>query len=541
MTRWRWSRALRLVVCAVPAWLLAGCGDNTPQPVVGLDPGHATLRRLNRVEYNNTVRDLLGTAQAPADRFPLDETADGFDTVGEYLAFTGERAQSAEDAAAALVDELIALPPGDPRRGRILTCDLAPGDELTCARQILAGFARRAWRRQVTGDEIDDLVQVIDEAVAAGASPYEGLRSALTLVLISPHFLFHVETSPAPDSSDAQPLDDDQLAARLSYFLWSTMPDDDLFAAADAHTVASDLHAHVRRMLDDPRASALATEFAGQWLSLRSVAGFVADPDAFPTFTPELAAAAAQETTAFFGALVAQDLPVEALLLADFTFANARLGEDYGLDVAGEDLVRTSLVNTPRAGVLTQASFLMSTSLPSRTSPVKRGAWVLDRLLCAPPPPVPPDLPIPPLMVPPPGSTLRETLEEHRANPVCSPCHNVMDPIGLGLESFDAIGRYRTLDNGAAVDASGTLPTGQPFSGARELAALLAKDPRYATCAMQKMLTFAVGRPFSTPEGADYALALAGDAQARGKASWRGFIEAVATSAAFRTRRGVTP
>jgi hypothetical protein len=185
----------------------------------------------------------------------------------------------------------------------------------------------------------------------------------------------------------------------------------------------------------------------------------------------------------------------------------------------------------------------MSTSLPQRTSPVKRGAWVLDRLLCTPPPPVPANLEIPPLEVPPPGATLRQAQEEHRSNPVCAPCHNLMDPIGLGLENFDAIGRFRTMDNGAAVDASGTLPSGQTFSGARELAPLLAKDPQFAACVMQKLLTYAVGRPFSSGNAQGYAggmaaFAASGAGQA---ATWRRWITSVANSAAFRTRRGVAP
>jgi hypothetical protein len=242
----------------------------------------------------------------------------------------------------------------------------------------------------------------------------------------------------------------------------------------------------------------------------------------------------------FFDALLRENLPLEALMTGRFTFANARLAKHYGLAAAGSGFARVDLSGTPRSGVLTQTSVLLGTSLNSRTSPVKRGVWVLEQMLCEDPPPPPPDLPIPPLMVPPAGATIRQTLEAHRASPSCAACHTVMDPIGFGLENFDAIGTYRTMDNGVPVDASGVYD-GKSFVGAGELASLVAKDARFPKCVTEQLLTYAVGRSFRDAEASRYAEALAANWLAYGKGTWLTWIETVAMSEAFRTRPASTP
>lgn len=511
-------------------------------PNAKLDSGRTVMRRLTRIEYNNTVHELLSTALRPADVFVPDEVSEGFSSIGEYLAFSPLHAEQMETATAQLLDELFARPAGDAVRSQTLSCELKAGAEATCARTILSAFARRAYRRLATPAEIDSLLTLVDSA-RAGASYEIGLKAALQAVLLSPHFIYRVERDKAQPNA-ARPATDDELATRLSYFLWSSMPDAALFAAAEGKRLLGDggeLEHQLKRMLADPKAHALVSGFGAQWLKLgRLAAPLGVDLGAFPDYDDQLRVSAARETSLFFDALVRDNLPLESLLTADFTFADARLGKHYGLSVSDNVSVRTSLIGTPRRGILSQASMLMGSSLPTRTSPVKRGVWVLEQLLCATPPPPPANLMIPPLGKPAAGSTLRQTLEQHRQDPTCAGCHAVMDPLGFGLENFDAVGHFRDADNGVKVDASGVYPGGKRFVGVEELAPLVAQDPRFSSCVAKHLLAYAVGRSFQTSDGAAYAEALATDAVSSGKARWLSFIESIALSEAFRTRSGDT-
>jgi Protein of unknown function (DUF1592)/Protein of unknown function (DUF1588)/Protein of unknown function (DUF1595)/Protein of unknown function (DUF1587)/Protein of unknown function (DUF1585) len=517
--------------------------SSTTSAPAGLDAGRSVMRRLTRFEYNNTVRDLLGTMARPADAFPADEVSEGFASIGEYLAFSPLHAEQMEAASAQLIDELFARPPSDPARSLTLSCTLEPGAEASCARKILETFARRAYRRVPEAAEIDALMTLVDSA-RAGETYETGLKAALQAVLLSPHFIYRVERDKQQPSAE-RPATDDELATRLSYFLWSSLPDDALFEAAASKRLLGDgaeLSRQLQRMLADPKASALVTNFGAQWLKLGRLANPLGvDATAFPTYDDQLRVSAAQETELFFDAMLRNNLPLASLLTADFTFADARLGQHYGLSVSGSDLLRTSLAGTPRRGILTQASVLLGTSLPTRTSPVKRGVWVLEQLLCVDPPPPPANVTIPPLATPAAGATLRQTLEAHRQNPTCAGCHAVMDPLGFGLENFDAIGRYRDSENGVVVDASGVYADGQKFVGAGELATLVAADKRFASCVTQQLLTYAVGRSFRTADGAAYAAALTDGALAAGQGQWLSWIRNIATSVAFRTRSGDTP
>lgn len=497
------------------------------------------LRRLNRVEYNNTVRDLLGTSLRPADKLPDEAAVEGFDTNGEALTIGVAHIGTFEAAANQLIDELYALPASDERRSKVLVCQPAAGSETTCAQQIFSTFARRAFRRPVVQAEIDRLLQLVDELKTAGETYENAIKAALTSFLVSPHFLFMVEKGELGPGV-VKPLDDHELATRLSYFLWSTMPDAELFSAADAATLAKDpakLSDEVRRMLADPKGAALTHDFVGQWLTLRRLDLVEPSKATFPSYDVTLRDAAVRETELFLHALIDENAPVESLLTSTFTFANERLAQHYQVTSAGTDFARVDLAGSERLGVLGQASFLMQTSQPGWTSPTKRGAWVLEQLLCSPPPPVPADLNIEPLSQPPPNQTKREQLEEHRKEPKCAGCHAVMDPIGLGLENFDAIGGYRTLDNGKPVDATGVLE-GKPFAGLRQLSDLLKTDPRLQKCYAQQLLTYAVGRSFHDPASAHYAEALATGAKPSGVPGMRDVIEAVVQSDEFRSRRG---
>ncbi len=502
------------------------------------DSGTRALRRLNRVEYNNTVHDLLGTALRPADKLPEDETVDGFDTVGEGLSLSLQHLEVLEQAATQLVDELYSLPAGDARRATVLACQLQVGAEAACARQILSSFARRAFRRSVTEAEIANWLAFVDKAVSSGNSYEEGLKAALSSILLSPHFLYMVEKGQSGGAGGVVRLNHHELATRLSYFLWSTMPDATLFAAADAEALAgapSKLAAEMQRMLMDPKAEALTDNFVGQWLTLRRLALDEPDKKTFPNFEPSIKDAAARETELFFGELIKQNSPVESLLTADFTFVDGALGKHYGIAVSGTGFERVSLSTTARLGILTQASFLIANSHPAFTSPTKRGAWVLEQLLCEAPPPPPPDV-MTQLAAPAEGESVRDKLAAHRANPSCAACHALMDPIGLGLENFDAIGVYHATENGKPVDASGVL-RGTSFSGARELATLLGSDARLAGCFAQQLLTYAVGRPFSTVEGRSTASTLVQDERAAGRQGVSDLIRAVALSEPFQTLR----
>lgn len=520
----------------------AGGGGNGTAGTSGgpafADSGNRVLRRLNRVEYNNTVRDLLGTSLRPADRMPADETVQNFDTIGEVLGLSLQHLEVLEAAATQLIDELHALPQGDARRSAVLACELQAGTEATCARQILSGFARRAFRRPITETEVAAWLQLADDLRAAGNTYEEGLKAALRAILLSPHFLYMVEKA-RPGSAGVVPLKDHELATRLSYFFWSTMPDATLSAAADAGDLAGNatkFAAQVQRLLADSKALALTENFVGQWLTLRRLALDEPDKLTFPNFDASLKDAAAAETQLFFGELINQNSPIETLLVGDFTFVDPALGEHYGVPVSGTAFQRVSLSATPRVGILTQASFLIANSHPAFTSPTKRGAWVLEQLLCAAPPPPPADVSTE-LTAPEPGESVRDNLAAHRRDPSCAACHALMDPLGLGLENFDAIGAYRDTEAGKPIDATGELQ-GTSFSGARELATLLSRDPRLAGCFAKQLLTYAVGRSFHDTDGESVADALIEDERAAGRQGVRDLIKAVASSEAFRTRRG---
>jgi hypothetical protein len=386
--------------------------------------------------------------------------------------------------------------PQPPAYAKIFVCSAKDDD---CARQIVTNLARRAWRRPVAPDEVDKLAGFIKLAQSNGDTFDQGVRLMLQAVLVSPDFLFRIERDPNPDDPAKQhKINDYELASRLSYFLWSSMPDEALFAAAvdgTLHTPAV-LNAQVTRMLHDSKAIALVDNFAGQWLQFRNLDSLKPDPDKFPEFDNELRAAMKQETRLFFKNVIDQDLSLLEFLNAKYTFANERLAKFYGIEgVTGKEFRKVDLTGTPRGGVLTQASVLTVSSYPNRTSVVIRGKWVLENLLNAPPPPPPPDVP---------GldesklgvtASLRQQMEIHRANPICASCHTKMDPLGFGLENFNAIGKYRTNDGAFPIDPAGTLPDGRAFKSATELEELVAARPQaFAECVTEKMLTYALGR-----------------------------------------------
>ena len=493
-----------------------------------------TMHRLNRTEYRNTVRDLLGTQADPASNFPADDVSLGFDNIAQVLTVSPLHLELYEQAAQELAKE--ALAPNGSARARILPCDPTG---IGCREPALADLAYRAWRRPVARAELDGLLGLVNVALDEGGGVEMGMELALRAILLSPHFIYRPELEQDSGANSAHPLGDYEIASRLSYFLWSSMPDDALLAAAEAGELQDDaqLAAQVKRMLADPKAAALVDNFAGQWLRLRAFSEHQPDYEAFPDWDDGLRNAMRRETELFFSEFLKGNAPLDALLTADFTFLNQRLAEHYGLPFSGgQELQRVSLSDSgERRGLLTQGSLLTVTSTPTRTSPVKRGVWVLEELLCDGPP------------APPPGveglvedgsfgGSLREQLEEHRSNPACSGCHSVMDPIGLGLENYDGVGGFRVDDNGNPIDPSGELLNSGSFSGVTELADLLQEDPRLSHCVIEKLLTYALGReivedehPFI--EEIAEQLVLSGN-------SLPGLIELLVLSEPFRTRRG---
>jgi hypothetical protein len=388
-----------------------------------------------------------------------------------------------------------APPPKLPESHQRIMAHRAKDNPRAAAREIVERFATRAFRRPLQASEAERFLRLYDRAEKRGERFENRIRLALCGVLVSPHFLFRVERNPAgAKAGTSYPIDEYELASRLSYFLWSSMPDDELFALAAKGELRKNLESQVKRLLRDPKSSAFIGNFAGQWLTLRKLDTISPDPKIFPQFDAELRAAMARETELFFEAILRENRSIFDLLDADFSFVNERLAKHYDIDgVKGKQFQRVKLP-PQRGGILTQASILTLTSNSTRTAPVKRGKWVLDQILNTPPPPPPPDVPNLPDDRELTGS-LRQVMEQHRANVVCASCHQRMDPIGFAFENFDAIGRWRDKDGKFAIDASGVLPDGKKFQGAGELKAIL-KDKKdlFSRCLTEKLLTYALGR-----------------------------------------------
>ena len=431
-------------------------------------------------------------------------------------------------------------PDDTPSRQRIFTCrPEAPEDAAPCARSILTRLGRLAYRRPLETPEVDRLLAFYEEGHRDGGFE-SGIELALRFMLASPQFLFRLETEPEDVAAGAvYPVSDLDLASRLSFFLWSSLPDDELLSVAERGELGApdELRRQVRRMLADPRASALVENFAGQWLYLRNLANTNPDPPTFPDFDDNLRRALQRETELFFESVMAEDRSILDLLTADYTFLNERLARHYGIPgIYGDRFRRVAVTDEGRRGILGHGSLLTVTSYATRTSPVLRGKWILENLLGSPPPPPPPDVPDLEDAGSAEGLSIRERLEQHRANPACATCHARMDPYGFGLENFDAIGRWRSDGpGGEPIDASDVLPDGTAFNGPSELReAILRRPDSFLETFTRKLLTYAVGR------GMEYYDAPAVRRIVRAAAAedyrFSAIVDAVVSSDAFRMK-----
>ncbi len=398
----------------------------------------------------------------------------------------------------AITGPIKATGPGDtPSRRAVFTCrPQGVADPVPCARKILTTLARKAYRRPVTDAETERLLTYFQRGRNNNGSFDAGIENALAFLLVNPQFLFRSEIDPpntAPGTSYR--INDYELASRLSFFLWSSIPDETLLTLAGQNKLhePAALEQQVRRMLSDKRADALTSNFLGQWLYLRNLKGTAPDQQIFPDFDDNLRQAFQHETELFVGSVMREDHSVVDLINADYTFVNDRLARHYGIpNVYGDQFRKVTIPNAERRGLLGQGSVLTVSSYTNRTSPVLRGKWVLTNIMGTPPPPPPPN--VPPLKEIASG-TMRQRMEEHRSNAACAACHKVMDPIGFSLENFDAIGEWRTADQGAPIDASGVLADGSTINGPTELLTFLSARPEQFVRTMTRMLmTYALGR-----------------------------------------------
>jgi hypothetical protein len=473
-----------------------------------------TNRRLNRMEYNNTLRDLFGVDFNVGEMLPSEGGGgEGFDNAGATLFITPVLIEKYLEAAEVVLSTM--LPANEKKehkhdvdstrklteaRKRLLK--VLPGKDETAqsaAKKIIEAILPRAFRRPVTSDEVERHLDIFEQAIARKDSFEQALKLALKSILISPNFLFLIETP--PEKPGVYRLGQYEIASRLSYFLWASMPDETLLKLASQGKLHKEsvLREQVRRMLRDPKSRGFADGFGAQWLGIRTL-GVTVRPDArtFPEFDNDLAAAMREETILFFDAIVREDRSLLDVVQADFTFLNEKLAAHYKISgIKGPEMRRITLDDPFRRGVLGHASILTVTSFPHRTSPVLRGRWILEELLGAEVPPPPPDAPVlNEREKKDENLTFRQKLEKHRSKQECASCHSRMDPLGFGLENFDAIGRWRTELGGKPVDTEGVMPTGETFRGPLELTTLLLekRKPEFLRNVSRKALGYALGR-----------------------------------------------
>ncbi len=498
------------------------------------DPGWRPFQRLNRAEYARVIQDLLAVTIDPSAILPPDTVSGGFDNIADVQTVSPTLISAYLRGAATASREAVTAPSG---RQKVFTCTpRTAAEEPPCAAAIIGRLASEALRGSATETDITDALAFYSRGRTQGTFD-DGIRLALQSLLVHPKFLFRLEPAGPSDL-----LGGVALASRLSFFLWSSGPDEELVAAARQGRLltAAQVAAQARRMITEPRAQSLSTRFAAQWLRLQDLERIDIDSAQFPTVDAALLSAMRQETELMVSDLIRRDGSVLELITSDRSFINERLAQHYGISGIRGDSFRAVRMPETRRGILGHGSILTLTSLGTRTSPVLRGKWVLDVLLGTPPPPPPPNVPaLDDSVKPDRGGTLlstRQRVEEHRRNPSCSACHRVIDPPGMALEHFDAAGAWRETDNGVAIDASAVLYDGQRMEGVSGLRdALMAHQDTVLRNFTQQLMTYALGRRLTYRDMPAVRAIVA--AAARDNNRFSAFVTGVVTSDAFRLSR----
>ncbi len=500
-------------------------------------PGIDLMHRLNTAEYNATVMDVLGTKLQPATLNWRGGEKDGFDNIASALGIDGDQYGLYLDAAEALSLDVFA---NDATKGKVLSCTTT--DDTACVTTIINQTGLRLFRRPVLADEVATYSKVYKAARAQGEDHASSVRHILWGMLSSAQFLYRIELDNGVTTK--HPVTGYELASRLSYFLWSSAPDDAMLAAANTLDSDTVINAAVDRMLADPKSSRFVTNFAGQWLGARNVSSHPVDHALYPKWTPDTANAAAAEVFSYFDEFLRQNKPWTDFLKADINFVNAPLAAFYGIpNVTGTTATRVVYAQDNRAGFLSLVGFLANSSVAARSSPTLRGKWLLVNLLCAPPLPAPANVPKLEATNPHPESTsVRAVLEAHRAAAGCKVCHTTMDPFGLALEQYDGVGQFRSaypdntpIDATTSLPKSDSFPNGVEFTGLDGAANTVGTDPRFKSCVAEKLYTYGLGRSLSTGDK-ENVTALSKTWQDAGDLSIAKLVHDLAVADAFRTR-----
>jgi hypothetical protein len=474
-------------------------GASSMQPI---DPGNVLIHRLNTAEYNNTVADVLGTTQQPGTAlWASEETAD-FNNIAAVENVDDKQYQLYYDAAGVVAKDVFA---SSALKARVVTCETA--DDTTCVQGIINATGLKLFRRPLAAAEVSTYLKVYTSLRAASLSHDDAVQQVLVALLASAEFLFRMEIDPTPSSTAVHPLSPYELATRLSYFLWQSAPDDGLLKVAGDGTLSdtATLQAQLQRLSADPKFERFSQSFVGQWLGIRNVATHGVDPTVFPNWTPAIGTAMAQEAYSFFDEFAKGSRPWTEFITADVNYIDSNLAPIYGMAAPASGMQRVTNTSDHRVGFLGMGSFLALSSYEYRTAPTLRGRWILLNLLCSPPP-------NPPAGVPALDSNgasadaaqqnVRQRLEAHRANPICASCHANLDPYGLALENFDAIGQYRSAySGGSAIDASTQLSDGTEFDGLPGLIDYVSKQPKLLSCVENELFTYSLGRePIATDQ-----------------------------------------
>lgn len=519
-----------------------GTPEILPPTEPGVDPGTKGPHRLNDIEYNSTLQDLFADPSIDLSRGWLPGQGGGFDNIASQLHMNDATYEKYFTAAATVTDSVFARPD---QLALIVTCaDATP----TCAQSIIETLGLRVWRRPLEANEVTNLLAVYTTATTAGEDHTGAIKLVVRTMLSSPQFLYRIEFDPDPASTVKHDVTGYELASRLSYFLWSSTPDDTLLSEAGAGTLADPaaLSATLTRMMSDAKIGRLTRNFSGQWLGIRKVPGHVAFAQQFPTWSPALAASMAEEAYLYFAQFMQGNIPWTEFVRADMNFVDAPLATFYGMPAPATPFEGTVVTTDQRMGFFGLGAFLAGSSFPQRTSPTLRAKHILEDILCTPPPEPPPDVAaaVDAMQAEAEANMsddvtdIRAFLDAHRTQPDCAACHSIFDPYGMALENFDGIGQWRTqYPNGAAIDPTATLLNGTQLNGLSSVVDAVSADPKLSTCVGEKMFVYGLGRVIEPTDRPYIAEAVHNWATQGTDLTLRGLAQALVATEPFRMRR----